>query len=330
MIEIKDVPPIPGLRFRNFQGESDAAQIAAVLNASQAADNVERNVSAEDILNAYQHLHNCTPGDDIIIAEVAGKIVGYARGWWESDINSGRICHHNGFLVPEWRRKGIGHAMLLWMENHLSGVVNSHPGNTRCFQVNVTQYQEGTAMMLQRAGYQSIRCFYEMVRPTLDDIVDFSLPAGLEFRPVIPAHYQALWQSIDETSKDEWGYSEPTEEDQEEWLRSPHFQPDLWQVAWDSINDRIVGHALTFIDEAENKQLDRKRGYTEGIGVDSNWRRRGVARALISRSLQAQKAAGMTESALAADSDSTSKVISLYESCGFQIVKCDSIYRKQF
>jgi hypothetical protein len=39
--------------------------------------------------------------------------------------------------------------------------------------------------MLQRAGYQPIRYFYEMVRPTLDDIVEFSLPDGLEIRPVI-------------------------------------------------------------------------------------------------------------------------------------------------
>jgi hypothetical protein len=49
---------------------------------------------------------------------------------------------------------------------------------------------------------------------------------------------------------------------------------------------------------------------------------------LISRSLQAQKAAGMTESALVADSDSTSGVTRLYESCGFQIVKRDTVYRK--
>jgi ribosomal protein S18 acetylase RimI-like enzyme len=85
---------------------------------------------------------------------------------------------------------------------------------------------------------------------------------------------------------------------------------------------------LTFIHWDENKQFKRQRGYTEGIGVDRSWRRRGLARALISRSLHAQKAAGMTESALAADSESTSGVTRLYESCGFQIVKCDTIYRK--
>jgi ribosomal protein S18 acetylase RimI-like enzyme len=184
--------------------------------------------------------------------------------------------------------------------------------------------------MLQRAGYQPTRYFYEMIRPTFNDIVEFLLPDGLEIRPVNPEHYQAIWKSVDDTSKDEWGYTEPTEFDYQEWLTSPHFQPHLWQVAWDIATNQIVGHVLTFIDDGENKQLDRKRGYTEGIGVDRTWRRRGVARALISSSLQAQKAAGMTESALVADSDSTSNVIRLYESCGFQIAKRDTIYRKHF
>ena len=330
MIEIKNAPPIPGLNFRPYQGESDHAQMAAVLTASAAADHVERKVSADDIAKAFQQLNNCDPFKDILVAEVFGKIVGYGRGWWDGDLASGRIYHHNGFLAPEWRRKGIGHAMLLWMESHLAELADTHRGDTRYFQVNATQFQEGTAIMVQRAGYTPTRYFYEMVRSTLNDIVDFSLPDGLEIRPVRPEHYPALWKSVIDASKDEWGYTEPTENDYQEWLASPHFQPHLWQVAWDVSKDQIAGHVLTFIDVDENKQRNRTRGYTEGIGVDRNWRRRGVARALISRSLQAQKAAGMTESALVADSDSTSNVIKLYESCGFQIVKRDTIYRKQF
>jgi hypothetical protein len=36
----------------------------------------------------------------------------------------------------------------------------------------------------------------------------------------------------------------------------------------------------------------------------------------------------MTESAQVADSESTSGVTRLYESCGFQIVNRDTVYRK--
>lgn len=76
MIEIINAPPIPGLHFRHFQGQRDYAQIAAVLAASQAADHVTRNVSADNIADAYQHLINCDPFKDIIVAEVLDKLLG--------------------------------------------------------------------------------------------------------------------------------------------------------------------------------------------------------------------------------------------------------------
>jgi ribosomal protein S18 acetylase RimI-like enzyme len=219
--------------------------------------------------------------------------------------------------------------MLLWMEKRLAEIARTQPPEiSKIYQVNATQFQKGTATMLERSGYKPARYFYEMVRPSLDDILESPLPAGIEIRPVSPEQYPAIWKAVDEASQDEWGYQKPSEEDYQEWLTSPHFQPNLWQVAWDIATNQVVGHVLTFIHHEENKQFKRKRGYTEGIGVDRSWRRRGLARALIGRSLQAQKAAGMTESALAADSDSTSGVTHLYESCGFQIVKRDTIYRK--
>ena len=87
---------------------------------------------------------------------------------------------------------------------------------------------------------------------------------------------------------------------------------------------------LTFIDRAQNEKFNRKRGYTEGIGVGRAWRRRGLARALIARSLQAQKAEGMSESALSADTENLDGATRLYESCGFRVVRRDTIYRKPF
>jgi ribosomal protein S18 acetylase RimI-like enzyme len=219
--------------------------------------------------------------------------------------------------------------MFQQMEDRLREIAATHPLNIqKLFQVNISQFQKGTAAILERSGYQPIRYFYNMVRPSLEDIPEFSLPAGLEVRSVLPEHYPAIWKSIDETSQDEWGYKIPTAADYQEWLVGDHFQPHLWQVAWDTSAEKIVGHVLTFVDEDENVQFNRKRGYTEGIGVDRAWRRRGLARALISRSLQAQKTAGMTESALVADGDSKNNVTRLYESCGFQIIKYDMIYRK--
>ena len=323
------IPSIPGLKLRNFRGADDYQSIASVISASETADGLERNVKAEDVAQAYQHLNNCDPYLDVIIADVDGFTVGCARGWWEQ-MDSGQIWYfHNGFLVPEWRRKGIGSALLSAVELRQRKIADSHPpGVEKLFLVDVTQSQVGAAILLERNGYQPARYFDLMVRSDLEDIPDFPLPQGVELRPVTPEHYPAIWKVLDETSQDEWGHRKLTEEDYQEWLKSPHFQPDLWQIAWDIAGSDVAGTVLTYINYSENEQLGLTRGYTEGIGVVRSWRRRGLARALICCSLLAQKAAGMTESALVVDSANPSDAIRLYESCGFQIVKRDTLYRK--
>jgi len=331
MIDIRNRPDIPELTFRHFKDENDYSQIASVLTASQRADQVERSVTADDIANAYQHLDNCDPHSDIILAEVPGKMIGYARGWWEDEAGNVRLYKQIGALVPEWRRKGIGQAMLNWMEDHFREVAEFiSPEKINFFQASMSQFQNGAARMLECSGYQPIRYFYEMVRPTLNNIDELPLPDGVEVRVANPEHYRAIWKSVNENSQDEWGHRELTEDDYKEWLKSTLFQPHLWQVAWDTSTNQVAGYVLTYIYQEENKQFNRKRGYTEGIGVIRSWRRRGLARSLINRSLQAQKDTGMTESALVVDSDNANEATKLYKRCGFQIVKRDTIYRKPF
>jgi mycothiol synthase len=318
------------LAFRHFRGESDFAPMAAVLTASQRADHIVRSVTAQDLAAAYaRSLVNCDPATDLILAEVADQMVGYVRGWWEQESPSMYLYKHNGALLPEWRRKGIGRAMLERVENRLRDIAAAHPREAeKVFQVSVSQFQPGTAALLEHVGYRPARYFLEMVRPDLEALPDFPLPDGLEIRPVTPDQYRAIWDSAQDAGREEWGAAEPTEESYREWLNDALFQPELWQVAWDQNTGEPVGHVLTYIHHEENRQFDRKRGYTEGVGVSREWRGRGVARALIGRSLRAIKAAGMNESALVVDSDNAGGATRLYESCGFQLVKRDTVYRK--
>ena len=44
--------------------------------------------------------------------------------------------------------------------------------------------------------------------------------------------------------------------------------------------------------------------------------------------LQAQKQAGMTESALGVDSENLSGATKIYEDCGFRVMKTETIYKK--
>jgi len=318
---------VPGLVFRSFQGEADYSKMAAVIAASAKADNIERVDSAEDVARYYSHLTNCDPDQDMLIAEVLGEVIGYAHVTWWDELEDVQIYRSRGYLMPEWRRKGIGSIMLKWCEERLSEIATQKGGDiSRYFQSSASDSEEGTQALLESYGYMPVRHFFTMVRPNLDDIPEAVIPDGLEVRPVHLEHLQAIRDAKVEAFRDHWGFSEVMEPSVEEWKEDPNFDPDLWQVAWDG--DQVAGMVLPFINQKENQEYNRLRGWTEEISVRRPWRKRGLARALLVRSLRAIQERGMQEAALGVDTENLSGALRLYEGVGFRPVKRWTTYRK--
>jgi GNAT superfamily N-acetyltransferase len=266
----------------------------------------------------------------MIFAEINNEVIGYARGFWRQQENGPRLYYVVGFLVPAWRRRGIGQAMLRWVEDRMRTVAEAlSTEETGVFEAFADAENAGLMAMLENNNYKPVRYFVQMVRENLENIPDFPMPEGLEVRPVLPEHYRAIWEADIEAFRDHWGYSKPTEEDYQSWLGNKTiFQPDLWQIAWDIETEQIAGQVRTFIHAAENDKYNRKRGYTEFISVRRPWRKRGLARALIVRSLRLQKERGMAESALGADSENLTGATRVYEDCGFRTTKRNALYQK--
>lgn len=335
-IQLPDAPGIHGLRFRHFRGGDDFKHMATITRVSAEVDDTERSDTPEELSNVFAHLTNCNPYTDMIFAEVdpgdgsEPEVIGYSRGTWRMEASGEHRYMFFGRILPLWRRKGIGHAMLRWMEGRLREIAAGHSTQVeKYFMGFAAQGETGLAAMLEKTGYRPVRYWFEMVRPDLESIPNYPLPEGLEVCRVLPEHYRAIWDADAEALRDHWGFSEPSEEDYQGWLADTTiFQPELWQVAWDIATDEVAGQVKTFIDHEQNKLYDRRRGWTEGISVRRPFRRRGLARALIARSLRVQKEAGMTESALGVDSENLSGATKIYEDCGFRVVKTETIYRK--
>jgi ribosomal protein S18 acetylase RimI-like enzyme len=184
----------------------------------------------------------------------------------------------------------------------------------------------GTLALLQQEGYQPARYFNEMVRPHLEEIPDAPLPPGIEVRAVLPEHYRLIWEAHQENFAETWGRAEPGTDAYERWLADPLFAPSLWRIAW--AGDEVVGQVRSFIVADENTVQGRLRGYTESISVRRDWRRQGLARALLCQSLHTIKAAGMTEAALSVDTGNPNQALQLYASCGFLVEERYIAFRK--
>ena len=112
----------------------------------------------------------------------------------------------------------------------------------------------------------------------------------------------------------------------QQWMEDPTYAPALWKVAWDG--DEPAGAVQNFIEQRDNEQYGRKRGYTEGIWVRRPWRRRGLARALLTQSIQMFVEMGLDETCLGVDVQNPRGALRLYESVGYQVERRNTTYRK--
>jgi mycothiol synthase len=329
LIQVRGAPKIPGLIFRGFCGEQDYPKMAAVIEKSKDADQVERATTIEDIATTYEHLTNCNPYKDMLFAEIDGEVIAYNRMFWRAEPSGTHIYNIIGFLQPEWRRKGIGRAMLKFAEDRSRQIADEHPQDAlRFYEAWTSEGELGWHALLKDEGYQAVRYGYSMVRPLNTKVEIAPMPTGFEIRPAKPEHIRAIWDADQKAFEDHWGYSPASEEDFQAFQEEKIFNPDLWKIAW--AGDEVAGMVLNYVDKDENQAYERRRGYTEGISVGKPWRRRGLARALLTRSLQMFKDMGMEEASLGVDTENPNHALDLYTSVGFKPVKVHTTYRKPF
>jgi len=302
-----------------------------VLQKSKETDQIEEVDTLEVLAASYAHLNNCDPYQDMLFAEVEGDVVGFSRVFWQEATHTGRLYIHEAYLLPAWRSKGIGRAMLTFNEQRLNDIASSHAQNEpRIYQVEAASTEMAKIRLLKRVGYYPVRYFCEMVRTDLENIPNCPLPTGIELRPVQPDHYRPIWEANNDAMSDHWDHVDYSEEDYLFWLQGDEeFQPDLWKIAWDMETNQVAGMVLGFIDEKQNAKYHRKRGWTEDICVRRTWRKRGIARALITETLREFKSRGMSEAALNADTENLSGAYRLYENLGFKPAKIQTVYQKQ-
>src|SRR5438045_9780122 len=125
-VAVQGAPAIEGLTFRRFRGDSDFPNMLEVLDSARLADQVDQVSNVEDIARSYANMKNCDPYKDMVMVEVDGQLVGYNRMSWWKELGGTYIYGHYGFLVPEWRNKGIGRALLHHAEAHLRQIAAQH------------------------------------------------------------------------------------------------------------------------------------------------------------------------------------------------------------
>jgi mycothiol synthase len=308
---------------------SDLAEFVRIANAANVVDGIDERSSEAGLGNwLLSRRDNYDPARDIVVAEVGGQVVGY--GWvdWVQTSDGKREYRTRGHVDPAWRRQGVGSSILAHNEARLLEIATGHPDDLpRVFGAFAPERRVGAVALIRGAGYEPVRYFFDMVRPTLDDIEIPPLPAGMELRSVSDdAGYRRLFAADSEAFMDHWGGFDTSEATYQVWRNEPIFDPTLFVIAWDG--DEIAGGVINAIDAEENEALDRQRGILDSVFVRRPWRRRGLAAALVGRSLALLRERGMTSALLGVDADNPTGALGIYERAGFEVHLRSSAHHK--
>jgi ribosomal protein S18 acetylase RimI-like enzyme len=318
---------VRGVTFRAYRGEADIADIADLMRACNAANGVTRNDSAVSMRLRFEAMTHVDPFEDVILAFADGRLVAFSSITWDDTTDGQRHYRAQGWVHPEKRRQGVGSAMWQRNERRIVEMAAGHPHiETRVLTTVLPERDLGGRALAAQNGCHRVRQYHHMVRPHLDDIDVPQLPPGLETRPMAHDILPALWAAANDAFREHFGADDTSEAAYQRWIKDPRLDLSLLCVAFEGPD--IAGAVHGVIDAGENELQGYRRGWTDPIYVRQPWRRRGLASALIGRTLVMLRRRGMTSAQLDVDAQNANAAMSLYQRHGFEVDRSAAEWHK--
>jgi mycothiol synthase len=249
-----------------------------------------------------------------------GRLIAYYHATPFSD-SSPRMSFETAVL-PAWRERGIGsHFYTLALEEayrrgvtHLSSSVYVLLGDRN---------EEGTHFLLSR-GFTKQSAYLQMRVDKLAQQPAPQPPPGIELRPFLTVpDAPRRWAELIVTA-----FNEPaTAEMIDTQIREPGSDPEGYFFAVDAERGRVVGTCRARLDPSP-RSPNGIMGYLGTVGVLPEYRRRGIAQALILQTLDFLSLKG-AESAVLFVEERNTNAQALYRSMGwYPLFRSDNYWKK--
>ena len=319
---------IPGITFRHTIADDDYAAMVAVRVLSAPHDGIDPRSSREHLPTEASLRDNFPANEagenpDLLLVEAGERVVGNAHTAWRWIESTGTHVHlHLGYLLPEFRGRGIGSAMLSWSERRIRDLAAADGSlDHAVFATNAsTTESESTALIVDN-GYREVRRLTDMAA-TVAPMSPRNLPPGVETRPVTPAHYRPIYAALKDSQRGTPLSTPENDGDYDsflgEFVRTGGYDPALWHIAWS--RDEVVGLIITLIAGDV--------GHVTEVGVRQAWWRRGIAASLLTAAMETLALRGIHHARLFTNAANPRGARTLYERFGFAEVKQHVLYRK--
>ena len=310
---LPNVVGMPELTFRMAE-RADVPAICALTNAANRADGTPQVVSVDELLEEFDDAGDLTT--DVQLALLGDELVGYVRALNFPSDELWERCYLIGTVHPDHRGQGIGRTLMTWaIERGTALLRSSDNALPKYLRAELHESAVATRRLFESLGFRDVRKFEELLRP-LTDLPPVNDPAGVRIVPWPEDRDEEIRLVKNTAFADHWG-STPTPANRwQSWVRGFGSFPEHSFIALDQA-DRVVAYSLNHRYAADDEVIGRRDAWIDNLGTLPEWRGRGIASALIVRSLHAFAAAGLTHASIGVDSDSLTGAIRLYKSLGF-------------
>jgi mycothiol synthase len=294
----------------------DVVAVAELLAVAEVVDDTGAHESPEDLTGLWVNELLDLEQDTRLVSTADGAVVGYATTIAPPTFRDAYGVHLQGRVLPEWRGRGIGRALLAWQlargeELH----AERHPESPARLTATVYTTMPSVEALVRRAGLEPVRWFFHMERALTDlpprrrlegiDLVPFSWDRDEEVRL---AHNAAFTEHYGSSERDVASW-------QVMFTGQRTFRPDLSVLAVE--DGQVLGYALAYVSETSAAATGSRESYFGQIGVVPAARGRGVSKAVIIEAMHAAAAQDCQTSGLEVDSQNVTGALGLYESLGF-------------
>jgi mycothiol synthase len=326
-IETLPIPSITGYTWRPARLE-DAEAILQLLLAVEAFDQRGSVPLLDDILRNLEDPEINLETDTLLGLTPEGQVIASGAALVPLVGETEYIAFLSGEIHPQHRTRGLGGALLTWMEARSRQILATRPKNLpHCLRISCHDFLKDRIALFEQHGFQHVRSMYRMRRYFSQPIPTIDLPEGITLRLWSPDLDRATFEAFNEAFRDHWGVAPLPEQIWQMWFTGhPHFRPDLSRLAMEG--DQLVGFCLNKVHVEQNQAIGIQEGWIEEVGVLRPWRKRGIATALLCESMHAFKAAGLEAAGLGVDTENLTGALRIYERLGFEVVKRSMIFSK--
>jgi mycothiol synthase len=322
------VPQHPDVVFRAAtSADVDAIHVAAV--ASDRRDHPTWVTPREEIADIFDLSHVDAARDTLVAVAPDGAVV--ALGWAMLHPAQDAALHAylQGTVHPDWRRRGIGTLLIAWLYRR-AGEMLAATGSTA--EAAIFQYvDEGNAdaaALGERLGLRTERWFTSMQRDLSERIEGPPASEAVELVAYTADRSADVLAARNDAFRDHWGSLPSTPERWAQFADGPFLRADLSTLAL--VDGRVVAFCLASVNEEDWEALGAPNTYIDLIGVVREHRGRRLAPAVIARTLEAARAAGLEQAVLDVDTASKTGAHTLYERLGFRATQRQQALVRRF